>query len=72
MRLPSDGTKTGTYTLGASNITYASVIASVGTGGLSVTTPVSTTGSGIVEPWNFSVTTSLTTGSDGSIKTPVT
>ena len=72
MRLPSDGTKTGTYTLGASNITYASVIASVGTGGLSVTTPVSTTGSGSVEPWNFSVTTSLTTGSDGSIKTPVT
>jgi hypothetical protein len=72
MRLPSDGSKTGSYILGTSTIIYSSVSQTIASGTLTVATPVNTVSASSNAPYDDNATITITTGALTYNRTPVT
>lgn len=71
MRLPSNGSKTGSYILGSSTITYASLSKTITPGTLATSTPVNTSLTTNNEPYSLTATITTTAGATTYDRIPV-
>lgn len=71
IKLPNDGTKTGSYILAGATITYSTTSASIDNGNLVTSTPVSTSPPFWDLPYNQTISTTATNNGTGRDRTPV-